>query len=182
MKNTLLLLSLLLMVGCTPLIVKEPVGFNYSPEELERFEGAWLLTLEDEEHVVINLKKTGENGEFKSGNLEWDDENQTFKPEITELVLKKGNEYGILHLRSEEHEEDLYIITLFKINDEGVIHYWSTDSEKAQEFLDSGKVKTEEIDGGQVISDIDENIIRELEANHGDIFAPEHASLSRITE
>jgi len=181
MKNTLLLLPLLLMIGCTPLIVQKPVGSNYKPEELKRFEGTWLHTANDDP-TVLHIKKVNDDGEFIAANLNWVDDDQKFEIEENRFILKHGNQFGILHISPQDREEDLYLITLFKVIDEKTIHYWATDKEKAQAFLDSGTLETKEIDGDQVITDTAENIIRALESNQSEIFDPEYVILTKITE
>jgi len=164
--KTILTFLLLLSVGCTPLVIKEPIGSNYTPEQLKEFEGTWMLEQNGEASALIQLKLINEEGHFRTAYVEWDNEEQKFQLNENEIILKKGNEYGILHLTSEDEEEnphDLLLITLFRITEKGKIEYWNTISNETEAFLNSGILKTENIDGDIVIVDKPEKIIQILE-------------------
>lgn len=169
----LLPLLFLLLTGCTPLLVKEPVGENFTKTELDKFEGSWVLQNEDKEPAVIQLKKIDNEGRFQSAYVKWDDENNEFSIESSEIILKKGNKYGILHLfdnNKEENPEGLIVITLFEIKSDGHIVYWNTESEVAEAFLESGILRTESIDDDLVIVDESQKVIEILESKHKEIF------------
>lgn len=175
-------LFILFATGCTQLLVREPIGSNFTSEQLDDFNGAWLLSIGDEEDQIIEIKSIDENGTFKVAYVEWDEENKKFALDETEIILKKGREYGILHLRPDEDEDsDYLIITLFKIQEDDKIVYWMTDTKPAEEFLKSGSLKTEIIDEELIIIDEPQRIIEELESKHDLIFDQEKiATLTKI--
>ena len=179
----IILASLILWaVGCTPLVVKKPIGSNYNPEQLREFEGTWVLKSEGEEPKVIHLKLLNDQGRFRKANVEWNEKEKWFDVLESDVILKKGNEYGILHFAKDDEEDNphgLILITLFQIKDNGDIEYWYTSKDGAAELLESGILKTESIDGDPVIIDQPKKIIQTLESRFDDIFDPNSTTTAK---
>lgn len=169
----LLALFLVLAAGCTPLIVREPIGSNFSPEELKAFEGTWKLEPKDQDPIVIHLKNLDAEGRFRSAVVEWDKSKRNFDLNTSELLFKKGGKYGILHLAQDDTEEipeGLFFITLFQIRDDGKVTYWGTKAKGAEKFLESGVLKTETVDDNLILTDEPAKIIQALESGIEEIF------------
>lgn len=173
MKIVLLTFYALLLTGCTSLLVREPIGTNFTPEQLKSFEGEWLLHAYGEKPIITELKKVDDDGCFRVAYMNWDADDQEFELNQSEVILKQGEEYGILHFKSIDGSDipnDLLLITLFEVNEGDEIVYWITKTDEAKEFLDASTLEKEEVDGEIVIVDTSERIVKELEINRHIIF------------
>jgi hypothetical protein len=165
--------ALLLVVasGCTPLLVKEPVGSKFTSEELNELEGTWMLQQSGKEPTPVHLKKVNDTGLFRTAHVEWKNREKYFQLHQSDLILRKGEEFGILHL---VHKDDaghpLFLISLFKLDADGKLRHWTTDNEAAKKFLESGQLKTKEVAGELVIMDEPEKVVRVIESSFEQIF------------
>jgi hypothetical protein len=176
MKYILTFILILVCAGCTPLVVKEPIGNNYAVEKLKDFEGIWILKSHNEESSIVHLRMIDEKGKFQYLHVEWDEGSQHFKLDESEVVIKKGTKYGILNYTMDDQEHNphnLLLVTLFQLNENGNIEYWYTNAEKIDALLSSGLIETEELDDTTVMTAEPNRIIHFLESNFDHIFDTE---------
>ena len=180
----ILALFIFFAAGCTSLLVEEPIGSDFTPEQLSDFEGSWLISNKGDISLIIDLKKIDNIGTFKTASIEWNDDEKTFDLDEGKVILKKGNKYGILHIMDDEFqksERKYLLITLFKTREDQKIESWLPSNKSIKEFLSSGALKTENVDGDIVITDKPQRIIDELESNFQLIFDQESSvTLTKI--
>lgn len=172
----ILALFIFFAAGCTSLLVEEPIGSDFTPEQLSDFEGSWLISNKGDISLIIDLKKIDNLGTFKTASIEWNDDEKTFDLDEGKVILKKGNKYGILHIMDDEFqksERKHLLITLFKTREDQKIESWLPSNKSIKEFLSSGALKTENVDGDIVITDKPQRIIDQLESNFQLIFDQE---------
>lgn len=172
----ILALFIFFAAGCTSLLVEEPIGSDFTPEQLSDFEGSWLISNKGDISLIIDLKKIDNIGTFKTASIEWNDDEKTFDLDEGKVILKKGNKYGILHIMDDEFqksERKHLLITLFKTREDQKIESWLPSNKSIKEFLSSGALKTENVDGDIVITGKPQRIIDELESNFQLIFDQE---------
>lgn len=172
----ILALFIFFAAGCTSLLVEEPIGSDFTPEQLSDFEGSWLISNKGDISLIIDLKKIDNIGTFKTASIEWNDDEKTFDLDEGKVILKKGNKYGILHIMDDEFqksERKYLLITLFKTREDQKIESWLPSNKSIKEFLSSGALKTENVDGDIVITDKPQRIIDQLESNFQLIFDQE---------
>ncbi len=172
----ILALFIFFAAGCTSLLVEEPIGSDFTPEQLSDFEGSWLISNKGDISLIIDLKKIDNIGTFKTASIEWNDDEKTFDLDEGKVILKKGNKYGILHIMDDEFqksERKHLLITLFKTREDQKIESWLPSNKSIKEFLSSGALKTENVDGDIVITDKPQRIIDQLESNFQLIFDQE---------
>ena len=172
----ILTLFIFFAAGCTSLLVEEPIGSDFTPEQLSDFEGSWLISNKGDISLIIDLKKIDNIGTFKTASIEWNDDEKTFDLDEGKVILKKGNKYGILHIMDDEFqksERKYLLITLFKTREDQKIESWLPSNKSIKEFLSSGALKTENVDGDIVITDKPQRIIDQLESNFQLIFDQE---------
>ena len=180
----ILALFIFFAAGCTSLLVEEPIGSDFTPEQLSDFEGSWFISNKGDISQIIDLKKIDNLGTFKTASIEWNDDEKTFDLDEGKVILKKGNKYGILHIMDDEFqksERKYLLITLFKTREDQKIESWLPSNKSIKEFLSSGALKTENVDGDIVITDKPQRIIDELESNFQLIFDQESSvTLTKI--
>jgi len=172
----ILALFIFFAAGCTSLLVEEPIGSDFTPEQLSDFEGSWFISNKGDISLIIDLKKIDNIGTFKTASIEWNDDEKTFDLDEGKVILKKGNKYGILHIMDDEFqksERKYLLITLFKTREDQKIESWLPSNKSIKEFLSSGALKTENVDGDIVITDKPQRIIDQLESNFQLIFDQE---------
>jgi len=172
----ILALFIFFAAGCTSLLVEEPIGSDFTPEQLRDFEGSWFISNKGDISLIIDLKKIDNIGTFKTASIEWNDDEKTFDLDEGKVILKKGNKYGILHIMDDEFqksERKYLLITLFKTREDQKIESWLPSNKSIKEFLSSGALKTENVDGDIVITDKPQRIIDQLESNFQLIFDQE---------
>jgi len=172
----ILALFIFFAAGCTSLLVENPIGSDFTPEQLSDFEGSWFISNKGDISQIIDLKKIDNIGTFKTASIEWNDDEKTFDLDEGKVILKKGNKYGILHIMDDEFqksERKYLLITLFKTREDQKIESWLPSNKSIKEFLSSGALKTENVDGDIVITDKPQRIIDELESNFQLIFDQE---------
>ena len=172
----ILTLFIFFAAGCTSLLVEEPIGSDFTPEQLSDFEGSWLISNKGDISQIIDLKKIDNIGTFKTASIEWNDDEKTFDLDEGKVILKKGNKYGILHIMDDEFqksERKYLLITLFKTREDQKIESWLPSNKSIKKFLSSGALKTENVDGDIVITGKPQRIIDELESNFQLIFDQE---------
>ena len=172
----ILALFIFFAAGCTSLLVEEPIGSDFTPEQLSDFEGSWLISNKGDISQIIDLKKIDNIGTFKTASIEWNDDEKAFDLDEGKVILKKGNKYGILHIMDDEFqksERKYLLITLFKTREDQKIESWLPSNKSIKEFLSSGALKTENVDGDIVITDKPQRIIDQLESNFQLIFDQE---------
>lgn len=180
----ILALFIFFAAGCTSLLVEEPIGSDFTPEQLSDFEGSWFISNKGDISQIIDLKKIDNIGTFKTASIGWNDDEKTFDLDEGKVILKKGNKYGILHIMDDEFqksERKYLLITLFKTREDQKIESWLPSNKSIKEFLSSGALKTENVDGDIVITDKPQRIIDELESNFQLIFDQESSvTLTKI--
>ncbi len=180
----ILALFIFFAAGCTSLLVENPIGSDFTPEQLSDFEGSWFISNKGDISQIIDLKKIDNIGTFKTASIEWNDDEKTFDLDEGKVILKKGNKYGILHIMDDEFqksERKYLLITLFKTREDQKIESWLPSNKSIKEFLSSGALKTENVDGDIVITDKPQRIIDELESNFQLIFDQESSvTLTKI--
>jgi len=192
----ILALFIFFAAGCTSLLVENPIGSDFTPEQLSDFEGSWFISNKGDFEgswfisnkgdisQIIDLKKIDNIGTFKTASIEWNDDEKTFDLDEGKVILKKGNKYGILHIMDDEFqksERKYLLITLFKTREDQKIESWLPSNKSIKEFLSSGALKTENVDGDIVITDKPQRIIDELESNFQLIFDQESSvTLTKI--
>ena len=180
----ILALFIFFAAGCTSLLVENPIGSDFTPEQLSDFEGSWFISNKGDISQIIDLKKIDNIGTFKTASIEWNDDEKTFDLDEGKIILKKGNKYGILHIMDDEFqksERKYLLITLFKTREDQKIESWLPSNKSIKEFLSSGALKTENVDGDIVITDKPQRIIDELESNFQLIFDQESSvTLTKI--
>ncbi len=180
----ILALFIFFAAGCTSLLVENPIGSDFTPEQLSDFEGSWFISNKGDISQIIDLKKIDNIGTFKTASIEWNDDEKTFDLDEGKVILKKGNKYGILHIMDDEFqksERKYLLITLFKTREDHKIESWLPSNKSIKEFLSSGALKTENVDGDIVITDKPQRIIDELESNFQLIFDQESSvTLTKI--
>ena len=180
----ILALFIFFAAGCTSLLVEEPIGSDFKPEQLSDFEGSWFISNKGDISQIIDLKKIDNIGTFKTASIGWNDDEKTFDLDEGKVILKKGNKYGILHIMDDEFqksERKYLLITLFKTREDQKIESWLPSNKSIKEFLSSGALKTENVDGDIVITDKPQRIIDELESNFQLIFDQESSvTLTKI--
>jgi len=180
----ILALFIFFAAGCTSLLVENPIGSDFTPEQLSDFEGSWFISNKGDISQIIDLKKIDNLGTFKTASIEWNDDEKTFDLDEGKVILKKGNKYGILHIMDDEFqksERKYLLITLFKTREDQKIESWLPSNKSIKEFLSSGALKTENVDGDIVITDKPQRIIDELESNFQLIFDQESSvTLTKI--
>lgn len=172
----ILALFIFFAAGCTSLLVEEPIGSDFTPEQLSDFEGSWFISNKGDISLIIDLKKIDNIGTFKTASIEWNDDEKTFDLDEGKVILKKGNKYGILHIMDDEFqksERKHLLITLFKTREDQKIESWLPSNKSIKEFLSSGALKTENVDGDIVITGKPQRIIDQLESNFQLIFDQE---------
>lgn len=176
-----LALLIVLLTGCTPLIVREPIGKNFSPEDLKAFEGVWKLEQTDEDPFLIQLVALDTEGRFRCASVEWDSSKESFLMSTMEVVLKRGEKYDVMHLSKDDSgdiPEGLFYITLFKIREDAKVMYWATKPNETTAFLESGVLETVTLEEKLVITDEAPRIIEALESSFEEIFDVEDPTVA----
>ena len=60
----ILALFIFFAAGCTSLLVEEPIGSDFTPEQLSDFEGSWFISNKGDISQIIDLKKIDNIGTF----------------------------------------------------------------------------------------------------------------------
>lgn len=122
-------LLILISGGCSVVVIDEPVGDQFTPEQLQEFVGVWVNEKGDPSPVEF---RATDDGRLITGNLKWDEEQQKFEVETQVLLPRQlaGQTYLYFPDSKLEHKH-LFVRVELQQNQKMVIYLPEPDSFRA---------------------------------------------------
>lgn len=142
------IITILLILSCSSVTIRQPLSNNPEPIDQEKFEGVWLV--DDDEVVHV---KFADSGIAKIAGLEWRDDQ--FQIMHGEMIMSEGNEYNFLSVRFQEDDKwvDNYFFLPYKFTEQGDLVLWLPNEDAFEEAI--GKKQLQGIiDKGQYSTSI----------------------------
>jgi hypothetical protein len=126
----------LLAAGCSTVTVKEPIGRTAPHAELKALEGLWKN--DDGNTFEVRLTKSGD---LSLGQLEWNEEEQTYRAVTSRLLVTQSRKLKLLYLDgSNIPKQDGILFCRYEIESPETVRLYYPDVSVFKQAVESGEL------------------------------------------